>query len=310
MLVFRAGPYGPEIIHPVWNAAGTEVAFVGPGSRASVIELVGADGSGPRALATSEQLDLTPGAAIKGEPVFDPTTGQILVALVHTPRGKGLFTVERHGLAPVGPVRTQFWELPVDGSPGRLVSTHTVGSRRAMIPSVSSIAADGTIAATALTRRGLGVVTIDPRSGATHTVVPLTAQWEGSLDPAISPDGTEIAYKVDVPKIGPRGTPVGTVGTDLMVVPTAGGKPRRLARIKGLAGRPSWDPSGSRIAFTAYNDSPRTLYTSGFGNTGSSAMEINADGSCLTQVYSVPEGVVDGVAWQPGEGRGAGPISC
>jgi Tol biopolymer transport system component len=118
---------------------------------------------------------------------------------------------------------------------------------------VGSIADDGTVAATALTRRGLGVVTIDPRSGATHTAVPLTAQSEGTLDPEISPDGTEIAYKVDVPRYGRYGRPVGTIGTDLMVVPTAGGKPRRLARVKGLADWLSWDPSGSRIAFTALN---------------------------------------------------------
>jgi hypothetical protein len=310
VLVLRPGERGPEITHPVWNAAGTELAFFGPGLRAGVIELVGADGSGPRVLATSESLGATPGAAVKGEPVFDPTTGQILVTLVHTPHGKGLFSEERRGLTPVGPIRTEFWELPVDGSKGRLLSSHTVGSKRAMIPSLGSIASDGTVAATALTPRGLGVVTIDPQSGAARTVVPLTAQFEGTLDPAISPDGTEIAYKVDVPRYGRYGRPVGTIGTDLMVVATAGGKPRRLARVKGLAGGPSWDPSGSRIAFTAYNDSPGTIYTSGFGQVGSSVMEINADGTCLTRVYSVPGGAVSGAAWQPGEGRGVGPISC
>jgi hypothetical protein len=310
VLVARDTEYGPEIVHPVWNAAGTELAFFGPGSKAGVVELLGADGSGPRLLATSEDLGASDGAAVKGEPVFDPATGQIIVIVVHTPGGKGLFSEEQRGLTPVGPIRIEFWELPVDGSKGRLLSSRTVGSRKAMIPSLGSIASDGTVAATALTPRGLGIVTIDPQTGATHTVVPLTAQFEGTLDPAISPDGTEIAYKVDVPKYGRRGTPVGTLGTDLMVVPTAGGKPGRLTRVKGLATWLSWDPSGSRIAFTALNDSSRVIYTSGVGEVGSSVMEINPDGTCLTQVYSVPKGAVQGAAWQPGEGRGAGPLSC
>jgi len=39
-------------------------------------------------------------------------------------------------------------------------------------------------------------------------------------------------------------------------------------------------------------------------------MEINADGSCLTRVFSEPGIVVSGPAWQPGLGRGAGPILC
>jgi hypothetical protein len=310
VVVAHDGETGPELVHPVWNATGTELAFYGPGYEAGLIQLVGADGSGPRMLATSERLGATPGAAVEGEPVFDPSTGQILVALVHTPHGRGLFSEERRGFSPIGPIRTEFWELPVDGSAARLVSSHKVGLRRAMIPSVGSIASDGTVAATTLTPRGLGVATIDPRSGGTHMVVPLTPQWEGSLDPTISPDGTEIAYKVDVPKYGPRGRPVGTIGTDVMIVPAAGGKPKRLARVKGLASWLSWDPSGSRIAFTALNDGPAVIYTSGVGEVGSSLMEINADGTCLTRVYSVPEGAVQGSAWQPGEGRGAGPISC
>jgi WD40-like Beta Propeller Repeat len=311
-LVARTGGsgWGPEFRHPVWNAAGTELAFFGVGLTAGVVELVGADGSGPRALRTSEDLGAATGSLVLGEPVFDPGTGQIIVARVHTASGKGLLGEESGRLETGGPVRTEFWELPVDGSKGRRLSTRTLGGDRAMVPYPSSISADGTIVATAHTRHGWGVVTIDPRSGVSRTVVRTTAEWEGELDPAISPDGTQIAYKVDVPKIGDRGTSIGNRGGDLMVVPTAGGKPRRLARVKGLIGWPSWDPSGSRIAFTAFNDTPATISTTGGGGMGSSVMEINADGSCLTRVYGVPKGAVQGAAWQPGADRGAGPISC
>jgi hypothetical protein len=40
-------------------------------------------------------------------------------------------------------------------------------------------------------------------------------------------------------------------------------------------------------------------------------MEINPDGTCLTEVFSIGNrGSVGGAAWEPGEERGAGPISC
>jgi hypothetical protein len=273
-----------------------------------VIELVGADGSGPERLATSESL-AGHGKLVIGEPVFDPTTGEVIVAVVRTPGDKGLFGEEGRELATAGPVRTEFWALPTDGSKGRLLGTRTFRGTRAMVLYPSSISSGGTIAATAHTRLGYGVVTINPRSGGTETVVRKTAEWEGELDPAISPDGSQIVYKVDVPKMGPHGMPVGTVGSDLMIVPTAGGRPRRLARVKGLIGWPSWDPSGSRIAFTALNDSPQTI-SSAVGQTGSSVMEINPDGSCLRRVYAVPGGAVQGAAWQPGAERAAGPLSC
>ena len=174
-----------------------------------------------------------------------------------------------------------------------------------MIPYPNSISAGGQIAATALTRQGFAVVTIDPRSQAVHTVVARTTQSEGSLEPAISPDGKEIVYKVDR-QTGPVDEG-GLVSTDLMIVPSTGGTPRRLARIPGGAAWPSWDPSGSRLAFTALGS--RKLKGAG-PKVDNAVMEINADGTCLTSVYAVENGAVFGAAWQPGAERGAGPLSC
>ncbi len=39
-------------------------------------------------------------------------------------------------------------------------------------------------------------------------------------------------------------------------------------------------------------------------------MAINADGTCLTKVFSDPDLTLYGAAWQPGPGREAGPIVC
>jgi Tol biopolymer transport system component len=125
--------------------------------------------------------------------------------------------------------------------------------------------------------------------------VSTTTQKEGSLEPMVSPDGKEIVYKVD--KQNRAADEGGIISTDLMIVPVDGGKPKLLARVKGGARWPSWDPSGSRIAFTLPDED--------------AVMEVNADGSCMTKVYSAPRGgAVFGVAWQPGAERGAGPISC
>jgi hypothetical protein len=46
-------------------------------------------------------------------------------------------------------------------------------------------------------------------------------------------------------------------------------------------------------------------------DVGSSLMEVDPDGTCLTKVFSLgKKGAVEGAAWQPGPGRGAGPLSC
>jgi Tol biopolymer transport system component len=93
-----------------------------------------------------------------------------------------------------------------------------------------------------------------------------------------------------------------------MIVPAAGGKSRLLARVPGGARWPSWDPSGSRIAFTALNAAGQIDWPG--AAVGSSVMEVNPDGSCLTKVYEVAGGFVSGATRQPGAGRGVGPISC
>ena len=95
-----------------------------------------------------------------------------------------------------------------------------------------------------------------------------------------------------------------------MEVPTAGGKPRLLAKVKGGARWPSWDPSGSRIAFTSMN-AAGVLNSDDEPQKGNAVLEMDADGSCLIKLYSAGEGgVVGGAAWQPSADRGVEPIAC
>jgi hypothetical protein len=124
---------GPKLERPVWNATGTELAFYGPGDETPALYLVGADGTGPRLLATSEHPG-GPDNATLSEPLFDPKTGEVLVAVVHTPNGEGLFGDERPDTRSGGWIRTEFWELPTDGSKGRRLSSRPLSRKQPLIP--------------------------------------------------------------------------------------------------------------------------------------------------------------------------------
>jgi hypothetical protein len=294
-----------KVERPIWSPDGKLLAFYGQGEETPAVVLLRADGSHPHVLRSSEH----PGGrfdATMPEPFFDPKTGELEVGVLFMPHGEPPFGSERPTGRPE-PYRNEFWALPVDGrNPRRLSSRPVVGKNAALFYS-SSIASDGRIAATSLNRLGFSVAVLDPRGGPVHLVVPKTTQREGSLEPAISPDGTQIVYKVDRQE-GPADEG-GLIGTELMIVPTAGGKPKRIAWVKGGAAFPTWDPSSSRIAFTTLNaegaeDAPTA-------SDGNALMEVNPDGTCLTKVFSIGKrGSVGGAAWEPGEGRGAGPISC
>lgn len=290
--------------HPNWSPDGRLLAFNSQGEETPAVALLGVDGSNLHLLRSSEHPG-GPDDHTLPEPLFDPRTGELLVAAVHTPHGEGLFGDAR----PTGKAaqfRGEFWALPIrgGGNPRRLSSRYLV-SVGIFYP--SSIATDGTVAATDLNRKGFNVAVLDPRGGPVRIVAGAKQQEEGSLEPAISPDGTRIVYKVDHQKeVHDRRT---LVSSDLMVVPTTGGKPRRIATIAGGAGWPTWDPSGSRIAFTAMDDAGGE--DGATAQPGNALMEINPDGTCLTRVYSAGNEVaVEGAAWQPGVERGVGPISC
>jgi dipeptidyl aminopeptidase/acylaminoacyl peptidase len=308
------GFFGPIAAyeHPSWSPDGEELAFEGPAGETTAIYLIDADGSNPHLLRTSAHPG-GPDDTLMPEPVFDPISGDLVVSVVHTPHGgEDLFSDDERpdgsGTLSLSQIRQQFWALPTDASKPHRLSDRPFSRKHDYFLYPYSVAGDGEVAATLLGRRGFGVALVDPRSGAVHTVVGSTTQGEGSLEPAISPDGRQIVYKVDKQKGAVDEG--GLISTDLMIVPATGGKPKLLARIKGGARWPSWDPSGSRIALTALGDAG-VDHLDGGPSAGSALMEINGDGTCLTKVYSAGAGgVIKGSAWQPGAERGAGPISC
>lgn len=122
----------------------------------------------------------------------------------------------------------------------------------------------------------------------------VTRLLSDGLHPVFSPDGSEIAL---FRKVGRRNA------NDLFVLNAATGTLRRLTRTaRGYELFTSWDPSGERIAFARF---PGRHF-----EWANSIVQINADGTCETEVLARKRTVFYGLAWQPGPGREAGPIRC
>lgn len=96
--------------------------------------------------------------------------------------------------------------------------------------------------------------------------------------------------------------------SDLFVASTDGSRAIRLTRTpKMLEAQLTWDPSGERLAFVQFGTVSEFWETFGFGNA---IVQINADGTCRTKVFSSRNAAAFGAAWQPGSGREAGRIVC
>lgn len=148
---------------------------------------------------------------------------------------------------------------------------------------------------------GDGAVAIDLASGRMSLLA------RKASEPVYSPDGTKVAFVRDktvhfnLPK---PDRPV----SELWVARADGKGARRVLRRKGYISFPSWDPSSSRLTFTG--NPPAESTGSLEPEPGNAVWGINADGTCLTKLFSAPTFILYGSAWRPGSGRGAGPIGC
>jgi hypothetical protein len=104
--------------------------------------------------------------------------------------------------------------------------------------------------------------------------------------------------------------------TDIFIGGPLGGGLRRLTDTKETVEEaPCWGPSGPRLSYTAwrpFGTPPKTApkpkrRPSGFGK---GIWEMNADGTCPTEILGGRASLYDAAVWQPGVGREAGPISC
>jgi Tol biopolymer transport system component len=130
-----------------------------------------------------------------------------------------------------------------------------------------------------------------------------------AIEPVYSPDGSRMAFLRGPRRtVKQRGGAVTAIFTDIYVANTNGGGLLRLTKTShAVEVAPQWDPSSQRLAYTELNPLGSDEAFLGFDD---SLMEINADGTCRIEVLSFRRAVLFGASWQPGPGRGAGPISC
>lgn len=278
---------------PSWSPDGDLIAFAavlrGKGAAETKrIFVVRPDGTGLRPL---------PGTRGGTDPVFAPGGRSIAFS-----RYKQMTRQDNRGRRVVTYESTSVWKLDLDsGRQQRLTQ-----SRDGLHFFAYSFSPDGS--ALALTR-------IDENLGEAFDAVLLwlaTGDVEllmgEAQEPMFSPDGSALVLVREAFRgvvLGPGREFEGT--SDLYVLDREHLSVRRLTKTPAkYESAPSWDPSGSRLAYlVTRNESLFSLF--GFGNT---VMEINSDGSCRQELMAFPRSVFYGVAWQPGPGREAGPISC
>lgn len=293
------GVIRPNGGQPAWSPDGSLLAFTGSfGEYSPVIYVVGADGGRPRLVSKAGPLS---------DPIFSPDGRSLVFSALRVVKGEFQRTARRadddYGVI----VDWAVMAVDVSGGRPRLLTPW----RRNQILTPTSFSPDGSkLAAERVTlKRGAGVFQESAAVAVQLGGGPTTILARGAEQPVYSPDGSRVAF------VRTRhGAPPKSVGnlpparSDLFVMPTAGGKPAKLASVKGGLAWPSWDPSGQRIAFTRLGGSD--ISGPPHRHESNAVMEINADGTCLTQMLPIGRGGFSGSSWQPGLGREAGPIAC
>ena len=120
-----------------------------------------------------------------------------------------------------------------------------------------------------------------------------------AVGPVYSPDGTRVAFTGVIDRSAFRSS------SAIFVAAADGSSPVRLTHGEAIEdASPSWDPSGARIAFTRDDRSGR-------GPRKLSIEQVNADGGCEQTLFREHgAALLAAPSWQPGPGRGAGPIAC
>lgn len=269
---------------PTWSPDGRFVAFARaarPGALAADIFVVAAHGGAPRRVTKTRDAWL---------PRWSPRGATIVFTRVRFARSS---------------VAGSLWAVRVDGTGLRRLTPAVRG--RADEPGSFSRTGDRLF----FTR----TTCVPPRRGgcASQTSAIYRANADGTsqqlvlrraADPALSPDGTQIAYVSDRDRNGSLNYgDKEFVANELYVMNSDGSGPRRLTRTRELNERkPTWSPDGSRIAFQRGEQT---------GNAeGTSLFQVNADGTCEHEILADPrlDTWYADPAWRPGE-RG-GRLKC
>ena len=122
----------------------------------------------------------------------------------------------------------------------------------------------------------LDVLVVSPDGG---TPTPIAASPSNEMYPAVSPDGTQVAYMVE-----------GQDTSDIYVTQIATNATRQLTQGAGRNSQPAWSPDGTRLVFVSDRGGTVDLYT------------MNADGSRQRRLLDAPTLGASGPTWSP-DGR-------
>ncbi|HEX5983994.1 MAG TPA: hypothetical protein VFY69_07300 [Solirubrobacterales bacterium] len=280
---------------PSWSADGSSIAFAGNAgtdSKPGAIYLVNADGTGLRKV---------PGTSGGFNPTLSPD-GRSLAFSRARVRSRRL----PNGAEKILYRSYSVWLHDLSTGAARQLTPWRNGNR----DYPSSFSPDGsTLAISRERQRGKSIAFSNLSAVAVRVDGSGTALLaRNATEPVYSPDGTRLALIVAGRRrtVNSGGTTVRYTETELAVAGADGSQLTKLTKTPAVELQPSWDPSGHRLAYTHLPIFPVDTLFEG----GNSIMQINADGTCRTRVLSSPRAFVYGAVWQPGLGRGAGPISC
>lgn len=289
----RARPLPLPFEAPSWSSDGNEIAFSGlvgslqnSSSQQARVFVAAADGS---------NLVEVPGTRGGLVPVMAPDGRTIAFA-----RERRRHRHNRHGGETLTFESTSIWLADLSTGSSRQLTPWSNGLNY----SPSSFSPDGsTLAASRIAGIGKGAAVALHLSDGQITLIA-----DRATGPVYSPDGSRIAFlRGHRRTIKRRNGSLTANFTDLFVMSLDGTGLRQLTDTPGaLEVWPSWDPSGERLAYTRLGTGSEGAFL-GFGD---SVIEVNADGTCATSVLSSPRLGFYGATWQPGPGRGTGPIAC
>jgi TolB protein len=262
------------------------------GSGSQMLFLASPGGEGP---------SVVPGTRGAFYPVMSPDGTEI--AYLRTKGGGSSSTTLPNGKVHRVYGHSSIWMTSLDGAVTRQLTPWA----RDIPNTPSSFSPDGSV---------LGITHTSPGNGSTQAVA-LRVDGSGSRviakdagEPVYSPDGSKIAL-LRFRRVAYRGdenrAPKFEGTTDLFVVNVDGSGGKRLTHTRAIDTSPSWDPSGRRLAYVKYSEDGTEDSFFGFGDA---IVEVNADGTCTTEVLSAGGDAFLSPVWQPGPGREAGPIAC